>query len=226
MIHLPVKQGSPEWFAARRGIPTASRFDSLITPRTRKESASSTKYLCQLVAERVFGPVLGDVSTGWMERGTELEARAVSAYEFEREFETTVAGFCLEDQKRWGCSPDRLVGEDGGLQIKCVNAADHIRALLYPDSMAIDHWPQCHGEMLVTGRRWWDLMFYNPALPSRIIRIEWDDEFGTALYKILEDFTTRLWAAELQLREEFGVSEGADLGMRPLEHTAVSGTPQ
>ena len=32
-------QGTPDWFEARRGIPTASRFDMILTPKTGKPSA-------------------------------------------------------------------------------------------------------------------------------------------------------------------------------------------
>ena len=51
MIHLDVLQGSIEWQDARLGIPTASRFKDILTPKTLKPSAQSKGYLHELVAE-------------------------------------------------------------------------------------------------------------------------------------------------------------------------------
>jgi len=225
VIHLPAKQGSPEWFALRLGIPTASCFDKIITPKQRKASASQTKYLCQKVSERLFGVTADGTDTDFMARGRELEQSAATAYEFEREVETTVAGFCLDDERRYGCSPDRLVGEDGGIQIKCLSEAEHIRALLFPDTMEVEHGPQCHGEMLVTGRLWWDLVFYNPVLPMKVVRIMHDPEYEVDLKAELDKFCNWLDYQFDRLRDEVGVVAGARTwGNAPTESKAAPTT--
>ena len=46
-------QYSPEWWNVRRGIPTASEFDRILTPATGKPSKSADGYACQLIGERL-----------------------------------------------------------------------------------------------------------------------------------------------------------------------------
>lgn len=197
---LNVEQGTPEWLHARLGIPTASKFSSIMTPKTRKPSASSTKYMCGLVAERFFGMPIDDATSDFMARGSILEQTAVSAYELERGVEAVKVGFMLEDGGRYGCSPDRLVGEDGMLEVKCPSAAVHVMALL---GLSDDEYiSQCQGQLLVSGRKWVDLCFYNPALPPRVVRIERDEEYIEALRFCLEAFCTRLDEATHRILSE------------------------
>jgi hypothetical protein len=199
VIVLPVDQGSPEWIAARLGIPTASAFDRVLTAKTRKPSSAQGKYLCELVAERVLRVPVVDFASAFMARGTSLEEQAVAAYEFEHDATTEKVGFILEDGRRWGCSPDRLVGEDGLLEVKCVSAANHVGALL--GMKDDDHAVQCQGQMLVTGRKWVDLYFSNPALPSVTVRYERDTDHIVALTLALIEFCEKVDDAHARLLE-------------------------
>ena len=96
----------------------------------------------------------------------------------------TKVGFVTDDLKRYGCSPDRLVGEDGLLEIKCQIAKEHIKSLEYyakngkPPTTYI---AQIQGQMLVCEREWVDLMFYHPDLPHLIIRQYPDQNLVAAL---------------------------------------------
>lgn len=203
MIQLAVEQGSPEWITLRLGIPTASKFDQILTPKTRKVSASSHKYLCELLAERAFGHPVHEVSTALMERGVELEASAASLYELQHGCDTERVGFVFHDRaRRFGCSPDRFVGTDGLLEIKCPSASVHISALLGNEDDS--YFSQVQGQMWVTGRRWCDLYYYNPALPSRVVRIERDEDYIGALEQAVTAFCDRLDQAEAALRDEYG----------------------
>lgn len=190
MIVLDVQQGTPEWVAARLGIPTASRFSNIMTPKTRKPSASASPYLCELVAERLTGFPSDDASSDFMLRGTFLEAEAAAAYEFDTGLVASTVGFVLEDSGRFGCSPDRLVGEDGLLEIKCLSVANHVAAVL--GMRDADHIAQVQGQLWITGRRWADLFFYNPAIVAHRIRIERDEEFIAVLSRSVEAFCDRL----------------------------------
>lgn len=199
MIFVDVAQGTAEWAAARAGIPTASAFHRIMTPRTMKPSSSADKYLCELLAERLLGQPLQDFDSGFMLRGSELEKRAVTAYEFEQEADTTPVGFVLRDDRRVGCSPDRLVGTEGLLEIKCCSAAVHVGALL---GMADDdHRSQCQGQMWLTERRWVDLLFYNPDLPPAQIRVGRDEAYIEALAGLVDAFCGRLDEAQQTLEK-------------------------
>ena len=73
MILVPVEQSTPEWLAVRAGIPTASCFDKIISPKTLRLSASAEKYLDRLLAERLLGMPLESASSDFMSRGHALE---------------------------------------------------------------------------------------------------------------------------------------------------------
>jgi hypothetical protein len=205
MIVLPVVQGFPEWVAARLGIPTASRFDSIMTTKTRKLSSASTGYMGELLAERLFGHPVKVPESGFMLRGSEMEKSAVAAYEFERGVDVQEVGLCLRDDRRAGASPDRLVGDDGGLEIKCLAAHNHVLALL--GLLDDDYLPQCQGQMWVTGRAWVDLMFYNPDLPHRIVRIKRDGDYISDLDAAVAAFCQRLDEAQKALRTLYNLNE-------------------
>ena len=135
MIRLDCPQGSVEWIEARLGIPTASQFDKIIAPKTMKFSESAAKYAWALIAEQILRAPVDGASSAFMQRGETLERRAVSYYELNRDVETEPVGVILRDDRRVGCSPDRLVGDDGLLEIKVPNVANHIGYLLDADGI-------------------------------------------------------------------------------------------
>jgi len=193
---LDVQQGTLEWLRARVGVPTASEFKRIIT-KTGKPSAQAEGYLHQIVAEWLINQPIDGETSGWMERGSDLEAEAVAFYEFQFDRTTSKAGFCLTDDGAFGCSPDRLVGEDGGLEIKCPSAKIHVGYMLgVPHEEYI---PQVQGCMLVTGRRWWDFISYNPLLPVVYHRYERDDAYIETLSGLLADFDEQIAEAKRKL---------------------------
>ena len=77
-----VEQGSPEWFAVKCGIPSASNFDKLLMI-DGKPSKQRTKYLYQLAGETVTG-IAEDAyhyQSSAMLRGIEIEAEARQMYQ-------------------------------------------------------------------------------------------------------------------------------------------------
>ena len=80
MIALELQQQTPEWFAARCGVPSASNFDKIVTTKG-EPSKQAQKYLWQLAGERVTGKQEESFTSGHMQRGIELEAEARQFYE-------------------------------------------------------------------------------------------------------------------------------------------------
>ncbi len=191
MIHLPVDPGSVEWAKARLGIPTSSCFDRIVT-KSGKPSAQSNRYACTLIAESMLGHPVEQYESDWMLRGIDLEERAVSYYELQTDRETTSGGFCLTDDRMAGCSPDRLIGDVGGLEIKCPSEAVHVAALLGLEDVMAKHRLQIQGSLWVTGRTWWDFLSYHPELPPALMRVERDEEFIAALEKHVRAFCVGL----------------------------------
>jgi len=199
-------QGSPEWFAARMGIPTASNFHRIITAKTLKPSAQAPRYRNELLAERLFGtPVVTD-SSPWMERGSELEASAIAYYELQQGIDTDPVGFVLRDDRRVGASPDRLCGTEGVLEIKVPGAAIHIGHLL-ANGLEDDHRCQVQGQLWVCERRWADVLSFNPLLPPAMVRVQRNEEFIQALSDCMEAFLDDLEWSWQKLSKLVGAGE-------------------
>ncbi len=176
MLKYDVEQGSVEWHQARLGIPTASDFKRIITP-TGMASKQADDYADQLLAELISGETVESWSgSSWTERGKELEPEAALFYEQTYGVKAEIVGFVTDDKRTMGCSPDRLVGDDGLLELKCCAPKTHIGYLLNP-RVDREYYPQLQGQLFVTGRKWVDIMSYHPKIPPLVIRVERDDNY-------------------------------------------------
>jgi hypothetical protein len=203
-IHYPVTQNSEDWLKLRTGIPTASSFDKVMTPKKGDLSKQSGQYLYALVAESLVGHVIGFESK-WMERGHEYEAEAVKAYQFQTDLLTEEAGFYLDDTASYGASPDRkVVGADAGLEIKCPAPHTHVETML-KKNLAEQHWCQVQGQLLVTGWQWIDIVSYCPELPLVIQRVARDEAFIDKLRTGLTEFCANLKQVKEQLQAELAL---------------------
>lgn len=180
MIISPHEQGTDAWLAARLGKPSASMFSKLITG-TGKPSASADGYINTLGAERVTGKSTPYFVSEAMSIGTEREPEARSDYEFITGNQVNEVGFILDDSEEFGCSPDGLVGEDGGLEIKCVQQDTQFGYQRDPQSGVKKYYQQIQGCMMVTDRKWWDFFSYHPGMAHVLVRVERDDEYITKL---------------------------------------------
>ena len=181
---IDVVQGTPEWFAARCGIPTASNFDKIVTSKG-EPSKQRTKYLYQLAGESITGIPEETYQNAAMQRGIEMEAEARNLYSMTTGEELKEVGFCVS--KGCGASPDGLVGEKGGLEIKCPNLTTHVGYLL-ENTLPTDYFQQVQGNLLVTGRDWWDFQSYYPGIKPLIIRVYPDKNFIGLLENELRKF--------------------------------------
>ncbi len=199
MTILDHPQRSGPWYAARRGLPTCSRFDQILTAVTGKPSAAQSKLIDELLAESLC-PVeeaLPEYVSPEMEQGMRLEAEARCAYEFEFANSQPIreVGFILSECGRFGGSPDALVGDDGGVELKAPSPSTHlgyIRGGTLPNEYRVS----VHGYMVVTGRKWWDFASYARHLPRFCIRVQRDD-FTAKLAAELEAFCAKYNAARV-----------------------------
>ena len=116
-IFHDVAQYSEEHDRLRLGIPTSSNFHKIITPQG-KPSKQWREYACVLIAERILHQKLEFYNSPAMERGLIVEAEAADWYEFDQDVTVQRVGFITDDEHTMGCSPDRLVGDDGLLEIR------------------------------------------------------------------------------------------------------------
>lgn len=203
-IYHKLEQRTAAWFQHRLGVCTASEFNQVLTAGG-KISKQAESYAHRLLAEMMLGrPIEDDISTRYMQRGEELEDGAISCYEFETGVETSPGGFVTTDDGRCGCSPDRLIGDDGVLEMKCPCGNVHVSYLLDPPSLAKSKGPQVQGELYVTGRQYVDLVSYHPELPPLIVRVVRDEEYIGLLDTALTTFMSSVYEMRTQLEAKYG----------------------
>lgn len=184
-------QGTPEWYSARLGIPTASCFDKIVDDEGNP-SKTRKRYMFQLAGERVTGKMEETFQSQAMLRGKEMEAEARSFYEVVSGNEVIPVGFCVsEGGAVYGASPDGLVGKEGTIEIKCPTMATHVSYLL-DGNLPSDYFQQVQGQLLVTGREWCDFVSYYPGMNPLIIRIVPNAKFQKKLKQELETFCKEL----------------------------------
>lgn len=192
-------QYSPEWWEVRRGIPTASQFDKILTP-TGKASAQADDYAAELIGDICcLNPnfLTERPMTRAMANGRDMEPEARRWFEMEKECRVQQVGFCVSDDGRFGCSPDGLVGEDSVLELKCPMAKTQVKYLL-DGGLPAEYRPQCHGHLLVTGRPVVWFCSYAPGLPGLIVKVV-PDEYTVKLAAALAVFSEKFQAAKAKI---------------------------
>lgn len=169
------EQGTQGWLTSRLGCPSGSGFDKLITS-AGKPSTQSEAYINQLIAEVMTGNTTEVKVTDAMQRGTVLEPMAREFYTLASGNQVVQVGFCKDDRLECGISPDGLIGENGGLEIKCPAAHTHV-AYLRDGKLPTKYKQQVMGCLWITGRQWWDFVSYHEEMPALIVRVERDEEF-------------------------------------------------
>ena len=109
-----MEQRSPEWFEARKGRITASAVGAILGNSPYQKRADVLRRMVREYhgAESEF---TGNIAT---EYGTRNEEGALLEFEMETGLTVQPVGFITRDD--WaGCSPDGLLSDHAGLEIKC-----------------------------------------------------------------------------------------------------------
>lgn len=185
-----MEQRTDEWYAARRGIVTASVVGQLVTGKTLKvaDNDYSRAIVAQLAAERITGTTDATFANDDMLRGVLDEPFAVEKYA-EHYGDVTTTGFMVRREDGWtlGFSPDGLVGDDGLLEIKCPRAKTHIRTVL-ADAVPPNHVAQIQAGLLVSGRDWLDFVSYCGGLALYVKRVYPDPRWFAAIEEACRRF--------------------------------------
>lgn len=157
------QQRSDEWFALRCGRITASQFATM----ANGTKAGVEKLCWKIATERHTGvPCESGYVNAAMERGMELESEARMAFEADRLVVVDEVGF-VEMDDLIGCSPDGLIGDDAGLELKCPEMPTHYQYLREGrKGWRGNYWWQVQGSLWVTGRKRWYFVSYHPDFPE------------------------------------------------------------
>lgn len=195
-IELAIEQNTDEWYKARLGVSTASKYGAFfMSGRGAGESTTYRNYVIQTALERITGKRAETVRTKAMDWGHETEQLAADRYEILTGAEAQACGFFYDAALQTGASPDRLVGDKGLLQIKCPEQAAHLKILKSGEVPSEYRW-QMLGEIFVTGREWNDFCSFNPDFPPKaqlvVIRVHRDEELFEQLREAIELFNNRV----------------------------------
>lgn len=203
MIPIIAPQGSKAWKRARSGVITASRFKEF--GKNMTDALHDQAF--RLAIERTTFEPLDEGHSGWAaERGHEMEPEARLEHQAELSVYVKPVGFALAGDDWWyGCSADGLIGTDGGAEYKCfLNPQLLRRIIMNGDFSDIEH--QAQGCLWITGRQWWDMGLYCPAL--RDLGLHWtrrrvvrNDDFIEDMVHAMEPFRRQVEAYEQELRE-------------------------
>lgn len=189
---IDVVQGSAEWFEARKGMPSASRFGIIMASgKDGGESITRLEYLRRLAGEIITDrPAEETFKSAAMDRGKEMEPEAIADYE-QRTGATVQRvglGINFSGLKRCCASPDGLVGFDGGLETKTMRPDKMIPLLEKGSTLLPEHRAQVFGNMLVFERDHWDFKIFYPKMPPYQVRVYRDESYIRELHNAIQVF--------------------------------------
>ena len=218
--HPDLIQGSDEWHQARCGLITASEMRHILTPTLKPANNDKTRqHVWELAAQRITGYVEPTYIGEAMLRGHEDEILARALYS-EHFAPVTEVGFVTNDE--WGftlgASPDGLVGDDGAIECKSriqkyqvQTIVEHYRDGSIPDEFVL----QVQTVLLVTGRKWCDLISYSGGLPMAPMRCEANPEIQAAIIEACTAFEAKIAEAI----RDYQAALSADKRLIPTERT-------
>lgn len=201
-IHTAVEQGSEEWHALRCGILTASEMKHVITAKTLKtaDNESARAHVWELAAQRISQYVEPTYIGDDMLRGWSDEILARAKYEEVTGQTVEEVGFITND--KWGFtigySPDGLVGDEGLLECKSRRQKYQVQTIVeWYRSKAVptDYLIQLQTGLLVSERKWIDLVSYSGGLRMPIMRVWPDDKVIAAIEEASGAFNAKVEAA-------------------------------
>lgn len=208
-IHT-MPQGSPDWFLHKRGKVGSGSMSRIITPARAEYSKQATSLMSEMIADLMLDDeaYVKQCLEGFMTRpmvdGKRLEVEAREYYSAIYGVDVENIGGVESECGRWWSSTDGMVlsgGEYvGALEIKAPLLKTHVAYMTDPDSLLMEYRVQVHGELLVTGLPWVDLISYGDGQPPVVKRVV-PDEFTEKLRAALERFWTEYQATLARVRE-------------------------
>lgn len=155
------------WRAQRCGYLTASVAEEVCKRlKNGKPAASYEDRMAKVICERLTGLPVNTYTTPAMEWGKAHEEEAAEAYEGASGLVALGDGetFIPHPEVPWlGASPDRFVGDDGLVEIKCPETLTHIQRVM-SGVIPAQYIRQMQVQCLCTGAKWVDFVDFDPRL--------------------------------------------------------------
>ena len=172
-----MEQRTKEWYEARRGIFTASSIHKLMGIKGLGKTGET--YILEKVTESL-GVELPEISNYAVQYGIEMEPYAKMYYESAFKCNIETPGFIVSEwSKHAGCSPDGIINNTKGIEIKCpYNPVHHTENLLIKSQLDLkqlrtEYYWQIQMCMAVTGLNEWYFVSFHPEFTgiNRMISI-------------------------------------------------------
>ena len=191
MIIVECKQNSEQWFQEKLGKPSASNASKIIT-NDGTPSKQRISYLYELAAEIITSKREEGYQNSNMLTGQEREEESKTLYELLYDVKVTQVGVIYKDKaKEFLCSPDGIVNNEYGLELKNVLPKTQVKYLL-DNVLPSEYFSQIQFSLYVTDFKFWDFCSYYPGLKPLLIRVARDEKFIRALRIELEIFCGEL----------------------------------
>lgn len=196
------EQGSERWLSARLGVITASRAKDLIAAgkKAGTHGAARKTYLRQLVAEVATGGQKDQGSFKQTEHGHAHEATAREMFAFHVGAPVHQVPFIYGDiSMRYGCSPDGIVDEKSGCEIKNPFDTTVYLDFLLDGEIKPEYLEQVQFSMLCADMPFWNVAMHDPRMRKQsfhAVTIERDESrmatFRDAIGQMVFDMDSEL----------------------------------
>lgn len=203
-----LRQGTPEWHAARCGSLGASSVHEALAKTKTGWGASRANVMSRLIVERLTGIPQDTYTNAAMQHGVDTEPEARAAYQFEAGVLVKQVGL-IKHPGIGGthASPDGLIGGDGLLEIKCPSTTTHLDCLL-GEAIPSKYLTQMQWQLCCTGRAWCDYVSFDPRVPENmrlhIQRVKRDDRLIAELETQVREFLLELSKKLAALTARYG----------------------
>lgn len=170
------------WLEERKELFTASDFSRLMGYEEKDEFPDGAiTYVTEKVLEIVTiqNEEKKQLNTQSVNHGKNTEVEAM--IEFMKKFDVVVYNYGDEQEFKKlgdhiGCTPDGLIGNDGGAETKCPDSKTHLD---YLENLTLDNFKksckdyywQIQGSMYITGRKYWYFISYDPRFKKEEKRL-------------------------------------------------------
>ena len=197
-----IEQGTEEWLNGKLGIASTSVINELITPTGKLATGKKIEaFAFMLAAQRETRIIEDGFQSFDMMRGhfQEVIARDIYSENIEKAIE---CGFIVRDFGEFKilCSPDGLVGDDGGIEIKSRLSKFQVKTIIN-NEVPNEYMNQIQTALLVSGRKWWDFIQYSNGMPLFIKRVFPDSERQDLIKKAVENLENLIVKFQKQYRE-------------------------
>lgn len=162
------EQGGDIWQTGKLGVPSVSNFSKVCA---KKGSETRNSYLMELVGQ-IATKQFDEINGKALEHGRNNEVAARAAFEFETGKKVDQVGMIYGPDRRFLCSPDGLIGDDEGLEIKNPLTSRVHADFICNQKVKTEYEFQIQGSLWVSKRKAWHFCSFHSAFKKKMIGIK------------------------------------------------------